>query len=95
MTITYDTVPNQTQGISSIRPVWFDIAQCMTSDYPPMKQNGAFTVEAPGWVADFDGEILGSAGHLHDGGQNVKLYVDGKVSLSVWIYDLKATPTDY
>jgi hypothetical protein len=30
------------------------------------------------WTANFEGTIIGAAGHLHDGGQRVTLDVDGK-----------------
>jgi Stress up-regulated Nod 19 len=80
LTLTYDIMPENTPGMSNMKPVWFDIAQCLTSDYPPLKQDGSFQITAPTWIADFDGEILGLAGHLHDGGQNVTVYADGELA---------------
>jgi hypothetical protein len=80
LTLTFDTLPGDTAGVSHMRPVWFDVAQCLTSDYPAQKQTGAYQLTAPAWTADFDGDILGLAGHLHDGGQNVTVYADGKLA---------------
>jgi Stress up-regulated Nod 19 len=79
LTLTFDILPIETPGMHHMRPVWFDVAQCLTSDYPALKQNGSFQLLAPTWTADFDGDIVGMAGHLHDGGQNVTIYVDNKL----------------
>lgn len=61
-----------------MRPIWFDVDQCALSEVKPLKQSGAFTVRAHSWKSTLTGEILGYAGHLHDGGDNVILDVDGK-----------------
>lgn len=79
MTITYDIMPTDAPGMTNMKPVWFDVAQCLTSDYPALKQDGAYQLTAPSWKADFDGDILGMAGHLHDGGQNVTIWADDKL----------------
>jgi len=78
MTLTYDFVPGNGTGFRDVKPVWFDVAQCLTSEVWPPKQNGQFTLTAPTWTANFDGEIIGMAGHVHDGGQLVTLEVDGQ-----------------
>jgi len=44
------------------------------------KQAGFFSVDAPTWRATFDGEVVGMAGHTHDGGQAVLITADGKVA---------------
>lgn len=61
LTISYDYVPGNPGGFDEMKPVWFDAAQCGTSELRAPKQNGSFTVTAPKWVANFEGEILGSA----------------------------------
>jgi len=79
LTITYDILtPAETATYDDMKPVWFDVAQCLTSEWPPPYNEGNYTVPAATWVANFDGEIIGAAGHLHDGGQRVTLEVDGK-----------------
>jgi Stress up-regulated Nod 19 len=80
LTISYDFVPGHPEDYDHMRPVWLDIAQCMTSEYPAMRQAGSFYVDAPTWKATFDGDVVGLAGHLHDGGQAVLVTSDGKVA---------------
>ena len=62
LTITFDYVPGSPAGYDDMKPVWFDAAQCMTSEVRAPKQNGSFVVTAPQWSANFEGDILGSAG---------------------------------
>lgn len=50
------------------------------AEWEPPYNTGNFSIPARNWVANLDGEVLGLAGHLHDGGQNVKLTVDGKLA---------------
>ncbi|KAF2428039.1 hypothetical protein EJ08DRAFT_719738 [Tothia fuscella] len=79
LTITFDIMsPAATATYDDMKPVWFDVAQCLTSEWPAPYNSGNYTVPAATWVANFDGEIIGAAGHLHDGGQRVTLEVDGK-----------------
>jgi hypothetical protein len=66
--------------------VWFDLAQCGTSEIVPMKQSGKWNMTSNSWFPNFNGEIMGAAGHLHDGGTNVHLLVDDTVAC-----DSKAT----
>jgi hypothetical protein len=80
MTIYYDFVPGLPEHYDHMRPVWLDIAQCLTSEYPAPKQTGWFAVDAPQWTSTFDGEIIGLAGHTHDGGQAVLVTIDGKTA---------------
>jgi hypothetical protein len=79
LTIMYDFIAGHPENFDHIRPVWLDIAQCLTSEYPAPKQTGRFTVSAPPWRSTFDGEILGLAGHAHDGGQAVAVFVEGQL----------------
>jgi hypothetical protein len=79
LTITYDILtPAESANYDDMKPVWFDVAQCLTSEWPPPYNEGNYTVPAATWVANFDGQVIGAAGHLHDGGQRVTLTVDGK-----------------
>lgn len=80
LTITYDYVDGYPEGYDDMRPVWFDVDQCGTSEAKPPVQEGNYTIKAPVWKATIDGEILGAAGHLHDGGMDVKLWVDGTLA---------------
>lgn len=78
VTMYYDYVEGFPAGWDEVKPIWFDISQCMFSEWPPSSQTGAFTVTANPWTADFNGEILGVAGHLHDGGTDIVIETDGK-----------------
>jgi hypothetical protein len=69
-----------------MRVVWFDVAQCGTSEVIPMQQSGKWEMKSTSWVPNFNGEIMGAAGHLHDGGTNVQLLVNDKL-----VCDSKAT----
>ncbi|KAF2403656.1 hypothetical protein EJ06DRAFT_527256 [Trichodelitschia bisporula] len=86
LTITYDILNGHPAGYDEMRPVWFDAAQCLTSEVKAPKQDGQFVITAPRWTANFDGEVLGAAGHLHDGGDRITLEADGKLAC-----DSKAT----
>lgn len=65
LTITFDYVSGHPAGFDDMRPVWFDAAQCSTSEVRAPKQSGAFMVSAPAWTANFEGEVIGSAGHMY------------------------------
>ena len=42
----------------------------------PPQQSGKFSLSS-NWTANESGEILGAAGHVHDGGTNLAIRVDG------------------
>lgn len=79
MTITYDYIPNQPEGFSNFKSIWFDAAQCGTSEIAAPQQSGKFTIGPVDWTANLDADIMGAGGHLHDGGVAVQLTVDGKM----------------
>lgn len=76
LTITYDYVDGHPEGVGNLKSIWFDAAQCGTSEIRPPTSSGQFTVTAD-WIANLEGEILGAGGHLHDGGTHLTLSVDG------------------
>jgi len=78
MTMTFDILPEHRADYDDMKPVWFDVAQCLTSEWPAPYNSGNYTIPAMRWKATFDGEILGAIGHLHDGGQRITLDVNGK-----------------
>jgi len=79
LSMYYDYVDGHPAGYSEVKPVWFDVAQCGTSEVPGGSANTKFDIKATTWTANFDGEIIQAGGHLHDGGSVVDLIVDGKV----------------
>jgi hypothetical protein len=80
LTMTYDFVPGHPADYDDMKPVWFDVAQCLTSEWPAPYDTGRYTIPSTFWQPDFEGDIMAVAGHLHDGGERVLLEVDGKLA---------------
>jgi hypothetical protein len=80
LTITYDFVPGHPADYDDMKPVWFDVAQCLTSEWPAPYDTGRYTIPSTFWQPDFEGDVMAVAGHLHDGGERVLLEVDGKLA---------------
>src|ERR1700742_1100898 len=76
MTVTYDIVDGHPYQ-DEIRPIWFDVRQCGTSEVNPPKGKNQFSLDYT-WTSSLNGEVIGSIGHLHDGGDTVTLSVDGQ-----------------
>jgi hypothetical protein len=81
VTMTYDIVDGPLPaGWRDIRTVWFDANQCGTSEVHPPKQSGQFTITSSSWTPNFNGEVLGVSGHLHDGGTNVVIMTNNQIN---------------
>jgi hypothetical protein len=78
LTMYYDYVEGIRKDWTEVKPVWFDVAQCAFSEVFPPKQDGQFTITASPWVSTINGQVYGLGGHVHDGGTNVRIEVDGK-----------------
>jgi hypothetical protein len=63
----------------NIRVAWLDVRQCGTSEVTPPKGKNQFTISY-NWTSSVDGEVIGAIGHVHDGGVNLALAVDGKMT---------------
>jgi hypothetical protein len=68
-------------GWEDIKVVWFDAANCGTSEVRPAKENGAFVVRARPWKPNFEGRLLGVGGHVHDGGVDLQVMYSPKDEL--------------
>jgi hypothetical protein len=79
MTIYYDYVDGHPSHFEEVKPVWLDLMQCGTSEVSGRTANAKFDVASSPWVANFEGEVLGTGGHLHDGGTHIDVLVDRKV----------------
>ena len=79
LTMYYDFVEGHPSHFGEVKPVWFDVAQCGISEVSGGSPGSKFDVKALPWTANFDGEIVHAGGHLHDGGFELDLVVDGKV----------------
>jgi len=76
MTITYDIVEGHPFK-DDVKVVWFDIRQCGTSEANPPKGQDRFSFDYK-WKSTIDGEVIGSIGHLHDGGDQLTMNVEGE-----------------
>jgi hypothetical protein len=82
LTITYDLLEGPLpSGWMDLKPVWFDIDQCGQSEVHAPKNSGAFSINARPWIPNFDGEVVGLGGHLHDGGVNIQLTVNNSTQV--------------
>jgi hypothetical protein len=79
LTIYYDYVDGHPTEFQEVKPVWLDAFQCGTSEISGRTPNAKFDFSSSPWVANFEGEVLGTGGHLHDGGTQVEIIVDKKV----------------
>lgn len=67
---------------------WLDITGCGSSEVPA--QGGEYTKTSPGWSSTVSGKLLSAVGHVHDGGMDTTVYVNGKpVCVSQQIYGRK------
>ena len=82
LTIYYDYVDGHPSRFEEVKPVWLDAAQCMTSEVSGRTPGAKFEFGSPAWNANFEGEVLGMGGHLHDGGMRLDVLVNNKVICS-------------
>lgn len=68
MTMTYDYIDGQLPaGWNAVKTVWLDLVSCGTSEKAAPQQTGSYSVESDPWRPNFEGKIIDSIGHLHDG----------------------------
>ncbi|KAF2436265.1 hypothetical protein EJ08DRAFT_692141 [Tothia fuscella] len=79
LTIYYDFIDGHPKEMQEVKPVWMDAAQCGTSEISGRTASAAFDFVSPAWIANFEGEVTGTGGHLHDGGTKVEIIVDKKI----------------
>jgi hypothetical protein len=86
MTMYYDYVEDHPAGWDEMKPVWFDVAQCGTSEVGGRSPGANFQVSSSPWTANFEGEVMGVGGHIHDGGVNLEVVTNGQVACnsSAW-----------
>jgi len=80
MTMYYDYVDGTGADWADVKPVWFDVAQCGTSEVGGGTAGSSFQISSLPWSANFDGEILSMGGHIHDGGTKLDILVDRRVA---------------
>lgn len=47
--------------------IWLDADACQTSEIRPPQESGDFNIRSLSWTPNFEGRIVDSVGHLHDG----------------------------
>lgn len=68
LTMTYDIKDGPlAPGWDQVKTFWLDANSCGTSEVPAPQQNGSFVIESKPWKPNFEGRVLSSTGHLHDG----------------------------
>jgi hypothetical protein len=82
LTIYYDYVDGHPAHFQEVKPVWLDAMQCGTSEVSGRTAGAKFDFASTPWIANFEGEVLGTGGHLHDGGTHLDVIVDKKVICS-------------
>jgi len=86
MTMYYDYVEDHPSGYDEMKPVWFDVAQCGISEVGGGTAGSNFKISSSPWTANFEGEVMGVGGHIHDGGVNLEVVNNGQVvcNSSAW-----------
>jgi hypothetical protein len=86
MTMYYDYVEDHPAGYDEMKPVWFDVQQCGTSEVGGGTAGSAFKISSSPWTASFDGQVMGVGGHVHDGGVNLEVITNGQVNCNSSAY---------
>jgi hypothetical protein len=69
LTITYEFIPTKPSHFRTVTPIWLDVTGvCGNSDYSVPANVSSFSVTAPAWTSNITGEVVFTAGHVHDGG---------------------------
>ncbi|RDI77801.1 hypothetical protein Vi05172_g12242 [Venturia inaequalis] len=78
ITIDYEYMDKIPQGFKETKAVWLDVTGCGISSTSAPKGKSSFSMTSTKWTAPYDGQLLSTGGHLHDGGVNVLSYQDKK-----------------
>ncbi|KAF2673518.1 hypothetical protein BT63DRAFT_451567 [Microthyrium microscopicum] len=82
--ITYEHVPRTTPGYKAATMYWLTIGE-------PAAKTGKYSFSTMPSIVSGAGQLLYSIGHMHDGGDNMSLYVGGNlVCKSVMHYNSRA-----
>jgi hypothetical protein len=71
--MNYEYVPASTAGMTTVEPIWFDVAQCGFSTFsrPAGPSQASWT-----WNVNRPGNIITIGGHVHNGGENIVIRND-------------------
>jgi len=79
LTMYYDYLEGHPASYEEVKPVWFDVAQCGTSEVGGGKPDTAFKISSSPWTANVEGEAVGMGGHIHDGGTHLDILMNKEV----------------
>ncbi len=73
ISMKWNWVPASTPGMRNVEPVWLDLNQCGTShvSLPAGPSQRSYT-----WTVNRPGRVIGTGGHIHDGGIDIPLRND-------------------
>lgn len=81
MVLKFEYILKSTPGYKPARMVWLDVTDCSReSEFPASV--GTYKKESKEFVMKDSGEWLIAAGHVHDGGTKVEMFVNGALSCS-------------
>jgi hypothetical protein len=55
------------------KTIWLDVDSCGHSEVIPLQQSGSFQIQSEPWIPNFEGKIIDSIGHLHNGNSRIFL----------------------
>ncbi|PGG95888.1 hypothetical protein AJ79_09825 [Helicocarpus griseus UAMH5409] len=76
LTLTYEWLPSSTSGYKAAEMAWLDITDCGVSAVPA--QQGQFELRSDGWKSTVNGRLLSASGHVHNGGVNTTIWLNGE-----------------
>jgi hypothetical protein len=82
LTLEWEYITGMPEGYKRTTPVWIDIDGVCSehgSEVAPPKDNKtfAFEMETP-WITPVSGQVVCTAGHLHDGGVDLQIIKNGE-----------------
>ncbi|KAI5856026.1 hypothetical protein BZA05DRAFT_434459 [Tricharina praecox] len=88
LTMTYEWIPMSTSGYKEAHTAWLDVGNCGGSDVPA--KEGVFELKSNGWRSTVAGRLLFASGHVHDGGHETAILLNGKeICVSRQLYGMK------
>jgi hypothetical protein len=79
MTMIFEYLPKNTPGYKRAELMWVDVQNCTRqSEFKTF--DGIKLKTSQSWTMKKDGDLLTGIGHLHDGGTEVKMYINDKLS---------------
>jgi len=81
--ITYEWLPKSTSGYKAATMYWLTVGE-------PYAQNGVYSFKSQTSTVSSSGKLLYAIGHMHDGGTDMRLFVNSKlVCKSIMHYNLR------